>query len=136
MELIKLFTDGAARGNPGPAGIGVAIIGHTGSVVVECSEYIGETTNNIAEYRAFIRGLQEATALSPAEVHAFCDSQLLVRQVKGEYKVRHENLIPLYQEALALIRQLPRFQITYIPRSENKYADALANQGIDSHQCQ
>jgi ribonuclease HI len=129
--LLKLYVDGASRGNPGPAGIGFLIMDEDGSLVVEEGQYIGETTNNVAEYRALIAGIRAAISHRPEEVRAFSDSQLLVRQINGEYRVRHENLIPLYQEAMTLIGELPRFQLSHISRRENKEADALANRGID-----
>ncbi|NLP17574.1 MAG: ribonuclease HI family protein [Firmicutes bacterium] len=131
MQSLTLYVDGAARGNPGPAGIGAVIIDEDENVQAEIHEYIGETTNNVAEYQALIRGLKEAEHFAPDGIKVYSDSQLLVRQITGAYRVKHPNLIPLYREAVALIRSFPNFRIDHIPRQKNKRADKLANQGID-----
>ncbi|HHW91469.1 MAG TPA: ribonuclease HI family protein [Firmicutes bacterium] len=131
MQSLTLYIDGAARGNPGPAGIGVVILGQEEMVLAEVAEYIGETTNNVAEYRALLRGLEEALHYGADEIKVLSDSQLLVRQINGDYQVKHPGLKPLYREAIALIRHFPRFQINHIPREKNKRADSLANASID-----
>lgn len=127
---LNIFTDGAARGNPGPAGIGI-VVKQAGKTIAEIADYIGETTNNIAEYSAFIRGLEEATKLKAKQISVFCDSELLVKQIKGEYRVKNQGLKPLFIRAKALIDNFAKFEVKYIPREQNKEADKLANQGID-----
>jgi ribonuclease HI len=125
----KMFTDGGARGNPGPAGIGVVIEGqHPG----EISEYIGKATNNIAEYKALIRGLQKAHQLGYKELEILCDSQLVVEQVKGNYKVKEPHLKPLREQVSALILEFENVSIKHIPREQNEEADKLVNQAIDA----
>jgi ribonuclease HI len=129
----RIFSDGASRGNPGPSGIGAVIFDAHGKVVHEIARYIGEVTNNVAEYKALIAALEycEKHKLSPVEVLA--DSQLMIRQLAGEYKVKHENIKPLYQEAQTHLRHLKVTGYKHVPREENKHADKLANQGIDDH---
>jgi len=129
---VTIYTDGAARGNPGPAGIGV-VIKKEGAIVKEIAEYIGKTTNNIAEYSAFICGLEQAIHLKATEAHFYCDSELLVKQVKGDYRVKNEGLKPLFLHANLLIKKLKGFSITHIPREKNLEADMLANCGIDEN---
>ncbi|MBN3033292.1 MAG: ribonuclease HI family protein [Candidatus Saganbacteria bacterium] len=129
---LTVYSDGAARNNPGQAGLGVVVKdGH--KVVAEIAEYLGKTTNNVAEYLAFIRGLEEALTLGAEEVSCFADSELLVRQINGDYKVKDEGLVPLYHHALALIGKFKRFEIDHLPREKNKAADALSNKAIDDH---
>ena len=126
---VGLFTDGAAKGNPGPAGIGIWMECN-GVAIQEIGEYIGETTNNAAEYKALIRGLKLAQELGVARVDAFSDSELMVRQLNGIYRVKTPALKPLYDEARKLGRSFDAFQIQHVPRSENHEADRLANLGI------
>ncbi|MCQ4575137.1 MAG: ribonuclease HI family protein [Candidatus Brocadiales bacterium] len=130
---ILIYTDGASRGNPGKAGIGVVIRDGEHNVLDEIGEYIGETTNNVAEYRALIRGLEWALEYHPVKVDVFCDSELVVKQVNGQYKVRAPSILPLHREARKLIGKLPEWRLQYIPREENVQADALANEGIDEY---
>ncbi|NLL19716.1 MAG: ribonuclease HI family protein [Clostridia bacterium] len=130
MKLV-IYTDGAARGNPGPAGIGVVIQNDKGEVIQEISGFLGQATNNVAEYTALTTALEKAVALNAQEVQLFTDSELIVKQIKGEYRVKNEGLKPLYQKAKGLIQQLGSFTITHVPREKNKEADRLANQGID-----
>ena len=129
---IEIYTDGAARGNPGPAGIGV-ILRNDEKILLEVSDYIGETTNNIAEYTALIRGLEEAIDMDEKSVRVFCDSELIVKQINGEYRVKNEGLAPLYNNVKALIHKFKKIEIFYISRENNKEADKLANRGIDEH---
>ncbi|MBI4238508.1 MAG: ribonuclease HI family protein [Deltaproteobacteria bacterium] len=131
MKTYTLFTDGAARGNPGPAGIGVVIRDGTGTIVAEIAEYLGETTNNQAEYRALLRGLEQAVALGAEGVQVRADSELMVRQMLGQYKVKHPELRPLYEQARQLVAKVAQFAIQHIPREQNHEADALANRAID-----
>ncbi|MDK2855792.1 MAG: hypothetical protein PWQ86_1005 [Bacillota bacterium] len=130
MKLI-LHTDGAARGNPGPAGIGIVIRAEDGTTLAELGEYIGEATNNVAEYRALMRALEEARRLGADSVEVLADSELLVRQVNGEYRVRHPNLVPLYAAVMEKLKSFSSFSITHVPRKENARADALANWALD-----
>lgn len=129
MQVLEVFSDGACSGNPGPAGIGVYIRSDKG-VVREISEAIGDATNNIAEYRAFIRGLQEAKALGAEHVRLRTDSQLLYFQLKGDYKVKHANMKPLYEEAMALLKGFKKVECKVVPREENKDADRLATSAL------
>ncbi|MFH1542742.1 MAG: ribonuclease HI family protein [bacterium] len=126
-----IFIDGAARGNPGPAGIGV-LIRNENDILLEVADYIGNTTNNQAEYMALIRGLEEAIDLEEDEVEVFSDSELLVKQIQGEYRVKNEGLIPLHHHATTLIKEFKLFSISHIRREKNKQADKLANIGIDA----
>lgn len=128
--LVQLYIDGAARGNPGPAGIGV-VIKKGAQTLAEVSDFIGKATNNVAEYLALIRGLEEALALGATKVECYSDSELLVKQIRGEYKVKNEGLVPLYYHAKSLINKFKFFSIEHTLREENKHADKLANQGID-----
>ncbi len=128
-----LYTDGAARGNPGPAGAGAYICTMEGDVVAEIAEYLGKTTNNVAEYQGLIFGLKELIALGAEEVEIRADSELMVRQLNGRYRVKHPNLIPLYREVLDLLRKIPSFKIVHVRREENEEADRLSNLAIDQH---
>jgi len=129
--VIQIFTDGAARGNPGPAGIGIVMKDEKGKNIFELSDFIGEATNNVAEYMALIRGLEEAIDLGLKEVEAYSDSELLVKQINGEYRVKNKGLIPLHHHIKSLIKKFKQFKIYHTAREDNKEADKLANQGID-----
>ena len=133
MPKYLLYTDGAARGNPGPAGAGAYICTDDGEIVAEIAEYVGETTNNVAEYRALLAGLKRLVHLGINEAEILADSELMVRQLQGRYRVKHPNLRPLYTEAVALLKKIPRCSIRHIVREKNKEADRLANQAIDEH---
>lgn len=133
VKKLIINTDGAARGNPGPAGIGAVIKDETGAIVSEIFEYIGETTNNQAEYKALIAALKKAVSLHAEVVGIFADSELMVSQVKGVYKVKNEGLRPLFDEVKELLRKIKICRIEYIPREKNKEADKLANKAIDEH---
>ena len=128
-ETITLYVDGAAKGNPGPAGIGVRLE-LQGVVLSEQSEYIGDATNNVAEYKALIYGLEIVRRLRVTRVNAVSDSELMVRQLNGDYKVKNEKLLPLYHCVRELAGALERFRIRHVSRTENRHADRLANQGI------
>lgn len=130
---LSVYTDGASRGNPGRAGIGVVICDKGHKVLEEVGEYIGETTNNVAEYKALITGLKKALDYRAGEVEVLSDSELLVKQVKGEYRVKAQTILPLYMEVKKLLERLPKWAIRHIPREENTRADALANLAIDRH---
>ena len=129
MRQLELFIDGASKGNPGPAGIGVVIC-QDGEVIRNLSFYIGEATNNIAEYSALIYGLQEALILKAEGVRVNTDSQLLYRQIKREYKVKDLRILNLYSQATHLVSAFSDFEINLIPRKDNRGADKLANLNI------
>ncbi|MEW6661560.1 MAG: ribonuclease HI family protein [Bacillota bacterium] len=131
MHLV-IYTDGASRGNPGDAGIGVLIMDIEGQVLLEIAEYLGQATNNIAEYTALIRGLEEGLRIGGTEVLVYCDSELMVKQLNGLYRVKNEGLIPLFRQVFQLRQKYRKFTIVHVPREKNKRADQLANLGIDS----
>jgi ribonuclease HI len=126
-----LWTDGAARGNPGPAGIGAILKSSTGEVLFTGSEYLGHTTNNVAEYKAVLLGLAGALAQGVTRIELRADSELLIKQLKGEYRVKSPGLRPLFDEAKRLIARFASVKLTHIRRELNGEADRLANQGID-----
>lgn len=125
MSELKIYIDGASRGNPGPAGIGV-ILTKDGQVIKNLSVYLGVQTNNVAEYMALIFGLQEAIILKAKAVDIYTDSQLLCRQINNEYKIKNSNLIGLYSLAQHLLSGFDRAQVRYISRDKNQGADKLA----------
>jgi ribonuclease HI len=129
---VSIYSDGAARGNPGPAGIGAVICNRQGKVLKEISNYIGVATNNIAEYQALIAALKETEAKKAKALRIFSDSQLLVRQLNGLYKVKNQKLRLLHTEVLKLVSG-KKIVIEHIRRGENQLADNLANQAIDLH---
>lgn len=131
MSGLILYTDGAARGNPGPAAIGVVIADSRGRIVRELGEAIGVTTNNEAEYRALLRGLELARELSEKLIEIRSDSELLTQQLRGIYRVRAANLKPLHDEARRALARLGPVAIKHIPRRQNARADRLANQALD-----
>jgi len=130
---VTLRTDGACRGNPGPAGAGVLIEAEGTSGRIEISEYLGETTNNVAEYSAILLGLRKAEELSPSSLTIYSDSELLVRQILGEYRVKSPRLRPLFEETVRRLRRFPSARILHVGREENSEADRLANRAIDAH---
>lgn len=127
---LTIFTDGASRNNPGEAGAGVLIL-QDNKPVAELARYLGTTTNNIAEYNAAIMGMEHAVKLGASHVKLFADSELLVKQLNGLYKVKNEGLKPLFQRVKELIAKIGTVEVQYIPRAENSKADALANKAID-----
>ncbi len=129
---LVLHVDGGARGNPGPAAIGVVVSDSAGALVDELAERIGVATNNVAEYRALLRGLQRAAELGAREVQVINDSELVARQLTGEYKVKHPAMRPLYEEAIGVLRGFDRWSIRSVPRAENSRADALVNEALDA----
>jgi ribonuclease HI len=130
---VKLLinVDGGARGNPGPAAIGVVVSDADGHVVDELAEPIGHATNNVAEYRALLRGIEWARGLGADELEIVGDSELVARQLTGAYKVKHPSMKPLYEEAVAALRAFDRWSIRTVPREENARADALVNHALD-----
>lgn len=129
-ELIA-HVDGAARGNPGPAGIGVVLEHPDGTVVKEVAEGLGKTTNNVAEYHAMIRALEEARALGCDRISVFTDSELMARQINGIYRVKTPHLLPLFERVRLLLRQFDSASVTHVKREQNKSADRLSNVGAD-----
>ncbi len=129
MEL-TIYTDGASRNNPGEAGAGV-VVKKTGEQIEGIARYLGTTTNNIAEYSAAIIGLEYAVGTGASSVKLFADSELLVKQINGQYRVKNEGLKPLHAKVKELIARIGRVEVQYIPRERNKEADALANKAID-----
>lgn len=130
-ERANIYIDGAARGNPGEAGIGIILKDEQGQQIRELYKYIGQTTNNIAEYTALIYGLQEAIILGLKEVVVHSDSELLVKQLNGEYRVKNSNLKLHYEQFLHLKSGFNKLEVRQISRAENKQSDKLANQAID-----
>ncbi|MDQ4149743.1 MAG: reverse transcriptase-like protein [Actinomycetota bacterium] len=127
----RLFTDGGARGNPGPAGLGAVLVAPDGSVLREVARGIGWATNNVAEYQGLIEGLLIAQAFSVDELNVFMDSRLVVEQMRGNFKVKHPGLKPLHEKARELAASFKRIRFHAIPRSQNVHADRLTNRGID-----
>ena len=132
MSDLEIYCDGASRGNPGQAGIGYIIADTVGAVLKEESDYLGQATNNVAEYTALIRALQDSLKLGARRVKINSDSELMVKQIKGEYRVKSPGLAPLFQQAVGLLARFDAFEIKHIPREQNKRADQLANRGIDA----
>ena len=126
-----LYIDGASRGNPGRAGAGVWMTNGAGRKVVEMSRYLGHKTNNEAEYWALLLGLREAKRLGGKSIHIFTDSELIERQVKGLYRVKHLNLKGLHKMVTQNLKEFSSFDIQSIPREQNQEADRLANQAIE-----
>jgi ribonuclease HI len=129
---VVVHVDGGARGNPGPAGIGIVVTDEHGNELARANDYIGVATNNTAEYRALLLGLEQARALGAREVEVVNDSQLVARQVTGEYRVKKEDLRPLHSQALAALRGFERWGIRSVPREQNELADELVNDAIDA----
>ncbi|MBA7476741.1 MAG: reverse transcriptase-like protein [Dehalococcoidia bacterium] len=129
-KRLIIHTDGASRGNPGPAAIGVVIRDEQGRVIAKISEAIGRTTNNRAEYFALIAGLEEALRLGAERVDLRMDSELIVRQLTGQYRVRNPALKPLFAEAFQLLRKFQSSSIQHIPREHNREADALTRHAL------
>ena len=128
---LTVYTDGAARGNPGPGGAGVSIRDADGAEIAELREYLGEVTNNVAEYRALLIGLERACDIGATEVEVRSDSELLVRQMRGEYRVRNPGLRELFERARELERAFERVEYVHVRREKNLVADRLANEAID-----
>ena len=129
---IIMYTDGGARGNPGPAGLGVYIIdADTGKVLKQHSRYLGETTNNQAEWRAVVDAFQHAVLLGATEVELRADSELVIKQLRGEYRVKNKDLQPHFLRVWNLARGFHRVTYRHIPRGQNREADRLVNEAID-----
>ncbi len=125
-----LYCDGASRGNPGEAGAGALLIDEKGHEI-SLTRYLGKKTNNQAEYEALLLGLEELKKRGAVEVEVKADSELLVRQLNGQYRVKHEGLVPLYKQAKDVLNSFAKVKIRHIPREQNKKADRLSNEAID-----
>jgi ribonuclease HI len=132
VAKLVVHVDGGARGNPGPAAVGVVVSDPDGAVLAELGERIGVATNNVAEYRALLRGLEKARELGAREIQIVNDSELVARQLTGAYRVKHEAMKPLYLEAMAALRAFDRWRVRTVPRAQNERADALVNQALDA----
>jgi ribonuclease HI len=130
MKVI-VHVDGGARGNPGPAAAACVITSADGQLLGEHAQLLGSVSNNVAEYRALLLGLAQAQALGATDVEVIGDSELIAKQVKGIYKVKHPAMRPLYLEAMQTIRAFERFSIRTVPRAQNADADALVNAALD-----
>ncbi|MGH2853274.1 MAG: ribonuclease HI family protein [Solirubrobacteraceae bacterium] len=130
MKVI-VHVDGGARGNPGPAAAACVVSDPSGEVLEERARLLGTATNNVAEYRALLLGLERARALGATEVEVVNDSELVAKQVQGLYKVKHEAMRPLHREATAALKGFARWSIRSVPRAQNADADALVNAALD-----
>jgi ribonuclease HI len=131
LTEIILHIDGACRGNPGEAGYGVSVTAPDGSSIAELYSYLGHATNNVAEYHALLQALRFALYRNARTARVFSDSELVVKQMHGQYRVKHPDLIPLHREAQALWRRIPQITLTHVRREQNKAADRLANRALD-----
>jgi ribonuclease HI len=129
---LTVNVDGGARGNPGPAAIGVVVRNDDGAVVEAVGETIGRQTNNVAEYQALLRGLELASAHGATEVELIGDSELVVRQIEGRYKVKNEAMKGLHAEAKALLAKFDNWSIRHVKRAQNADADRLVNEALDN----
>jgi ribonuclease HI len=132
MKKVVVHVDGGARGNPGPAAAGAVVSTPEGDVLDEAAEAIGVATNNVAEYRGLLLGLERARELGASEVEVVNDSELIAKQVNGVYKVKHPAMKPLHAAALQALRAFDRWSIRSVPRAQNAAADALVNQALDA----
>jgi ribonuclease HI len=123
--------DGGARGNPGPAAIGVVASSSEGDVLREVGERIGPATNNVAEYRALLRGIEVARELGATEIELINDSELVAKQLTGAYRVKHPAMRPLFSEAMSALKGFDSWRIRSVPRAQNAHADALVNEALD-----
>lgn len=133
-KQLTINTDGGARGNPGPAAIGVVIRDETGEVIFEHGSYIGETTNNIAEYSALIKALETARDLGADAVKINMDSELIVKQMLGQYKIKQPALQDLAAQVIKLLKNFSQYSFSHVRREFNKDADAMVNQALDARQ--
>jgi ribonuclease HI len=131
MTRLRMYCDGAARGNPGLAGAGAVLVEPSGQVVDRLGKFLGSKTNNYAEYSGLLLGLARATELGVSEIEVFADSELMIRQLGGRYQVRSASLRPLYEQALRLINEFERVKLVHVPREMNRAADEMSNRAID-----
>jgi ribonuclease HI len=127
-----LFTDGGSRGNPGPAATGIVIVDMEDNVVKKSSNYLGITTNNQAEYQALCEGLQLALSLGVKELSVYMDSELIIKQINGFYKIKNADLKPHYDKVQNLVKEFTKITFTHVPRAMNKLADEMVNKCLDS----
>jgi ribonuclease HI len=132
LGKVVVHVDGGSRGNPGPAAIGVVVSDEEGTVIDEVAETIGRATNNVAEYRAVLRGIERAAALGADELELVNDSELVAKQLTGAYKVKHEAMKPLYAQAVRALGEFGRWRIRSVPRAQNAHADRLVNEALDA----
>ncbi len=132
MSRATLFADGGSRGNPGPAASGAVLLAQDGTVLAEVGKFLGIATNNVAEWRALIIGLERARELGIDEIAIRMDSELVVRQVTGVYRVKHADLIPLASQVKTMLRAFKTVDIRHVPRKENAAPDAVVNQVLDT----
>lgn len=132
MDKVVVHVDGGSRGNPGPAAVGAVASAPDGEALLERGEYIGEATNNVAEYKAVLLGLELARELEAREVEVINDSELISRQIGGEYKVKHPSMKPLYLQAMKALREFERWSVRSVRRESNVRADELVNEALDS----
>jgi ribonuclease HI len=128
---VRVYSDGAARGNPGPSGAGAVLVEPSGQIVDRLGKYLGVRTNNYAEYMGLLLGLTRARELGVNEVEVFTDSELMIRQLAGRYQVKSPTLRPLYQQALKLLNDFSRVKLVHVPREMNTAADEMSNRAID-----
>lgn len=129
---LKTYSDGGARGNPGPAAIGVVVYSSADKVLFEAGEYIGETTNNQAEYKALIKAMNQALTMGGTELTCFLDSELVVKQLQGKYKIREAGLQLLAAQALKMMKNFSSVEFMHVRREKNKLADKLVNEALDN----
>ena len=132
IDRVVVYVDGGSRGNPGPAGIGAVITDPDGRELARANDYIGVATNNAAEYRALLLGLERARALGAREVEVVADSQLVARQISGQYRVKSNDLRPLFQQARAALAEFDRWTVRSVRREYNELADELVNEALDA----
>jgi len=131
-KKLILYADGASRGNPGLGGAGAVLKDETGKTLEEITYFVGQwVTNNVAEYTALLVGLEKALELTASEIDIFMDSELVVRQIKGEYQVKNEKLLEIFVQVQKLLKKFSSYKIEHIPREKNKEADRLSNQAIN-----
>ena len=128
-----MFADGGSRGNPGPAASGAVLLDESGTVLREIGTYLGVATNNVAEWTGLLTGLEAALELGVDDLAVRLDSELVVKQISGQYRVKHAGLIPLHAKAKLLLRKFARVDVQHVRRKENAAADALVNQVLDAH---
>jgi ribonuclease HI len=128
-----LFADGGSRGNPGPAASGAVLFDEQGAVLREVGTFLGTATNNVAEWTGLLTGLEAALDLGVDDIAVRLDSELVVKQISGAYRVKHAGLIPLHAKAKVLLRKFARVDVRHVPRKQNAAADALVNQVLDAH---
>lgn len=137
VRTVRIYCDGGSRGNPGPAGIGAVILDATdepATVLTTVSETIGIATNNVAEYQALVSGLEAAAEYGARRVEVRADSQLLIRQLEGRYRVKNAGLQPLYRRAMVLLQEYREVDLQHVYREDNVEADALVNRALDAEQ--